>query len=317
MELDAILTQRGWEKRPSFDLVYSWEDLFARGLGVPFLYRNRVVEALYRRLPGKPQVPVRRNCFLMEMEPHVEANVYNRKNIIPYWIDFFLRDSMLPALSRSYSRCPAVFVSSREVFEFLQSRQIDLPVYHLPLSLPDHCLNEDWGRKTYDLVMMGRPNEVLSGFFRQYVESHSCTYVYRRQEESRFLYFDQDGNCLGNLDTHERYMDLMRRCRIGLYATPGMDAGAERTGGFSQVTPRFLEYLSAGCHVVLRYVRNADTDFYGLERFCPSIDTYEQFESRVDGCLRASVDRDLYRRYLAGHVTSARIRTLTKILGQI
>ena len=52
MELDGILTQRTWEKRVSYDLVYAWEDIFSRELGIPLVGRNRMVEALYRRLPG-------------------------------------------------------------------------------------------------------------------------------------------------------------------------------------------------------------------------------------------------------------------------
>lgn len=316
MELTGILTQRNWEKRASFDLVYAWEDSFARNLGIPLRARNRMAEALVRRMPGKPSLPVRGNLLLMEMEPYVGRNVYNRNNVVPYWVDFFLHEDTLPALVRSYNACPFIFVSSREVFEFLENRGTSLPIRHLPLSLPDCFLDGGKEEKVFDLVMMGRPNEVLAGFFRQYVASHDCTYAWRKQENGRYRYYDQSGTCLGDMDTHEKYLSLMRKGRVGIYATPGTDSGSGRTAGFSPVTPRFLEYLSAGCHPVMRYKANADTAFYGLDSICPSVESYEEFETRVDSFLDRPADTDTYREYLSGHLTSVRLRRMIQILSQ-
>ena len=315
MELDGILTQRAWEKRVSFDLVYAWEDIFSRELGIPLVGRNRMVEALYRRLPGRHSVPTGNKRFLLtEMEPLPGGNAYNRAQVIPYWVDFFLREPSLPALIRSYDACPAIFVSSREAYEFLLKQDTGLPLHHLALSLPDDALCDQLPEKEYDVALMGRPDAVLGGFFRRYAEEHACTYVYREIKDGRFLYYDQTGVCLGDVDDHAKFMDLMRRCRVGLYATPGLDDPHGRTHGFSQVTPRFLEYLSAGCHVLMRYRKNPDTDYYGLESFCPIVDTYEDFEARLMDCLQRPVDLDRCRAYLSRHTTSARVREMEQIL---
>ena len=70
MKLEGILTQREWEKRVSFDLVYAWEDIFAQELGVPLVPRSRMAEALVRRLPGRQAVPTgKKHLLLTEMEP--------------------------------------------------------------------------------------------------------------------------------------------------------------------------------------------------------------------------------------------------------
>ncbi len=318
MELDGILTQRALEKRVSFDLVYAWEDIFSRELGIPLVGRNRMVEALYRRLPGRHSVPTGDKRFLLtEMEPLPGGNAYNRAQVIPYWVDFFLREPSLPALVRSYDACPAIFVSSREAYEFLREQGTGLPLYHLALSLPDSVLTDELPEKRYDVALMGRPDAVLGDFFRRYVADHPCTYVYRRIENGRFLYYDQTETCLGDVDDHAKFMDLMRRCRVGLYATPGMDDTDGRTHGFSQVTPRFLEYLSAGCHVLMRYRSNPDTEYYGLASFCPSVDTYDAFERAMTDFIRRPVDMDRNRAYLSGHVTSARARELQQTLSNL
>ena len=101
MKLEGILTQREWEKRVSFDLVYAWEDIFAQELGVPLVPRSRMAEALVRRLPGRQAVPTgKKHLLLTEMEPMPGKNAYNRAQVIPYWIDFFLREPSLPVLTR-------------------------------------------------------------------------------------------------------------------------------------------------------------------------------------------------------------------------
>ena len=318
MKLEGILTQRAWEKGVSFDLVYAWEDIFAREMDIRLVPRNRLEEAVIRRLPGRWAVPTgRKHLLLIEMEPMPGENAYNRAQVIPYWVDFFLREPSLPSLERSYSACPSIFVSSREAYEFLQKQGTGLPLHHLALSLPDSVLTDELPEKQYDVALMGRPDAVLGDFFRRYAAEHPCTYVYRRMEDGRFLYYDQTGTCLGDVDDHARFMDLMRRCRVGLYATPGLDEPDGRTHGFSQVTPRFLEYLSAGCHVLMRYRSNPDTDYYGLGSFCPSADTYDVFERTLTDFLRRPVDMEHYRHYLSGHTTSARAREMQQILSTL
>jgi Protoporphyrinogen oxidase len=149
MKLEGILTQREWEKRVSFDLVYAWEDIFAQELGVPLVPRSRMAEALVRRLPGRQAVPTgKKHLLLTEMEPMPGKNAYNRAQVIPYWIDFFLREPSLPALVHSYNSCPAIFVSSREAYEYLQEQGTGLPLYHLALSLPDNVLTDSLPEKS-------------------------------------------------------------------------------------------------------------------------------------------------------------------------
>ena len=86
------------------------------------------------------------------------------------------------------------------------------------------------------------------------------------------------------LASRDGYLDSMKKSRIALYATPGIDGGEKRTNGFSQVTPRFLEMVASGCNIIARYKTNADTDYYELEKFCQSINTYEEFEKEMDKC---------------------------------
>jgi hypothetical protein len=109
-------------------------------------------------------------------------------------------------------------------------------------------------------------------------------------------------------------MNLMSQSKVGLYATPGIDGDEIRTNGFSQITPRFLEYVSCGCHIIARYNENSDAKFYEIETFSPSIQTYEQFESNLDYALKNEINKTKYSNYLHKHYTSNRAELLKSII---
>ena len=98
-----------------------------------------------------------------------------------------------------------------------------------------------------------------------------------------------------------------------LYSTPGIDGGEEKTRGLSQVTPRFLEAVSSGCHVLSRYKENSDTDFFDLNRITPHISSYEQFESEFDRAIEEDVDMKVYAEYLSKHYTSTIVNQFIKM----
>ena len=188
---------------------------------------------------------------------------------------------------------------------------------HLALSISDkYAIDKDTRfEKIYDLILMGRQNPVLEGFLKQYIKEHpDLYYVYRELKDGKFNYYTNRGESLGDINTREKYMKLMRSARCGLYSTPGIDGGEKRTNGFSQVTPRFLELIACGCHVIARYKPNTDTDYYELERFSKSVDSYEQFERMLDEARSSDVDMQAYSSDLSKHYTSVRANQLKEII---
>lgn len=316
-----IQTLRSYIRHPSFDIVYEWEDEFNRNMNV-HLKVIKKVHFYFHKVLKKINIPVfnfRNNglefCFEMNTEGHLFFN--NRKNVIPCIIDFYNKTEELDKLNILYSKNPCVLISSLEVCEFLIRNNFKKKIYHFPLSLPDKykMLLSDSFEKKYDLVLMGRQNEVLEGFFEKYCDKHiDITYVYRIQKNGKYLYYTNLGECLGDINTREKYINLMCQSKVGLYATPGIDGDELRTNGFSQITPRFLEYVSCGCHILARYNDNSDTRFYEIDAFSPSIQTYEQFESNLDYALKNEIDKFKYSNYLHKHYTSNRAELLKSII---
>lgn len=126
------------------------------------------------------------------------------------------------------------------------------------------------------------------------------------------------GKCWGiSCDLEPIILRLCGNPVIGLYSTPGMDGCKIEANGYNQVTPRFLEYISCGCHVLARYPDNEDTDWYDLQTMAKRINSYEEFEIAVDEARKNPVDMKLYSDYLAKHYTSVRARELEALLKEL
>ena len=324
MKIKQILTNRNLSNGKDYGIVNEWEDVFSQFLNIPLYYDDwkRRDKTIFWKFPWlaayfQTSIPT----FAYVMLPNASPHGNNRKNIIPCMIDFYCREKEeLQQFYKRYDKCPLVLISSKEAYNFLVSIKCPLNIRHLPLSISDkYRINDKTTfNKKYDVVMLGRQNEVLQTFLNEYSERHKdVTYVYGKKEGRGFRYFDQTGVDLGCMSTREDYMNLMRQSRIGLYATPAMDGGRTDTNGFNQVTPRFLEYIANGCHVIARYPNNPDTDFYELNKMTTRIETYDQFEKAMDKLRHEDVDVSCYSQYLKKHYTSNRVQMLLSYLEQI
>lgn len=323
MELTHISTARFYRNEYFFEIVFEWEEAYAKALNVPFFKEKSIINKKWARvIPGllyfaTPHQPT----FAFELNALTKFRPYNNKNVIPNIIDFFLPESQIEQMLNAYKKNPVVLLSSKEAFDYLQQKKdeyhVNINLQHLGLSLSDkYRLTPDKKfEKKYDLVSMGRTNPVLLSFLKQYAAAHpDFTYVICHNENGKYIYYMNEETCIGSLDTRADFFNMMRAGRIGLYATPGIDGGEKRTNGFSQVTPRLLEYLASGCHVIARYKKNSDTDFYEMDDMCPSVNSYDEFEKQIDFALTHEVDMNKSCKYLEKHYTSTRAKQLIEIL---
>lgn len=332
-QIKKIITARDYGTWPSFDLVYEWEDIMTVYLNAPLLHekilnRNRLCSHLPPTFQDVSFVRTLLSCilsnkvvFLYEMGINDRKPQHNNPYIVPCIIDFFLKEKEeLIEFYLKYSKNRVVLISSREVYDFLRSVNCPINIKHLPLSISDRYKihSSTHYEKCYDVALMGRQNPVLEQYVKQYALTHpNFVYVYRILKDGAFNYYTSDGKTVGNIRTREQYMNLMRRSRVGLYSTPGIDGGESRTNGFNQVTPRFLELIACGCHIIARYEKNSDTEYYEIDNFSPSVSSYEEFEGLMDDALKKDVDMEVYSNYLSKHYTSVRCEKLKQIIENI
>lgn len=323
MDIRQIITRRGYETWSSWDLVYEWEDVFVEVNKDMFLYNDfklRTNRYLKKILPFWPTMLQTRNMsFVFDMGAYSYGE--NLPNIIPCIIDFYLRtDSELTSFVKNHNKQKVVFVSSREVYDYLKQKNISLNIEHLPLSISDKykITPETKFDKKYDLILMGRQNLHMENWIHKYAEQNPNLYfVYRKQEGEILNYYTNRGEFLGNINTREEYMNLMRQSRIALYSTPGLEGDKKDTHGFHQVTPRFLECIACGLHVLMCYEENSDTQYYELNKFCPNITSYEQFSTKFNEYLNTEVDMQMYSDYLSSHYTSRRVLRFMDVVKEL
>ena len=317
IQLSRILSRRRVKHRPSWHLVFEWEDEIARALNLPVRSPRRPGwwgRSLARRLGVR--CPRRHDAPMLEfvmIATDTNRGRYGHRSV-PWIIDYFLPDSAVGSFLEATAACQYVLISSREAYEHVIANGGDPAKYlHLPLSLPDRYRLDPTQpmHKDIDLALVGRQTSVLLDFARRYVSSHPGLRVVVKGEKrgGHPWVYDLYGNPVVDIDSREDYLALMRRCRLFLYSTPGMDDG-KPTEGFSQVTPRLLESLACGCIPLMRYPDNPDTRYYDLASLGESIDTYEQFESAADRALSSPVNLDDIAAYLEPRYTSSVVKRL-------
>lgn len=317
MNLTHIRTARLYEKSTSWQLVYEWEDAYKKAFDLPFSFENRLIRAIGNRFPIINKFAFGRKQILVHiMMAPAHTNYYNSKHIIPLIIDYTLSLEQIAGFERAFNQCPFILISSREVYDLLIAHGFKNRVFHLPLSLSDRYFPDEQmlNMKKYDIILMGRQNPMLEKYLNEYAGKHNdFTYVQRVKRDKQFFYYSSTGECLGEINDRIAYMELMKQGRIGLYSTPGLD-NDRAMNGLSHVTPRFLELIASGCHILAKYPDNPDTKYFELDKFSPNITSYEIFERQMDIARSTIIDIKFYQEYLKKHYISNRISELKKIL---
>ena len=333
MKLKLLYTKRKVENRAFFDLVWEWEDVLQQVLNLKFFYEESANDLIFPPIKNKyvrkicNRVPFIKDIFVYPKDLGLRFDMWtwlmpqrrpNAKRIIPWVIDFFVDEKELAQFVQSYKECPLVLISNKEAYEWLlahgeQTSQLKLA--HLSLSIPDrYRISATTSfEKKFDVVLLGRQNPLMQKWFEQYVQEHpNLTYAYPVGDKRS--YYDNNGNYVCDAVSRDDYIALTRQSRIGFFSTPDIDTDHVRSKGFDQVTPRFLELIAAGTHIIARYKPNPDTDYYQLSAFSPSVQNYEEFETAMNYALTHDVDMKKYATYLQQHYTSVRAQQLLEIL---
>lgn len=325
MQLKNIITERKYQFHFAMQIVYEWEEVISRQLGLEFIYESYwggLLNKLLKKLhyPASPRFLFKENSLKVELVAKCESDVYNHPKIVPWIIDFYLTEKDLSSFETAHKNNPFLLVSSKEADDFLTQHNFPIKHYHLPLSIPDKykpgsCADVP---KDIDLVLMGRPNPVLEQWLHTYAAKYpDFSYILRKNHDGKLAYFDNRGSHMEFPDSREEYFRLLRRAKISFYSTPGIDGGEIFTHGFNQVTPRLLEILVCGCHVIARWKDTPDSDYYKLSTLCKNVQTYSDFERLINLYRNEPVEFRNYQAYLEEHYTSVVAAKLEQILKQV
>jgi hypothetical protein len=334
--IQKILSARTYNTLPYMQIVYEWEDEIGKILNLsiesskflrPFnekLIYNRITKKLIseEKLVNLLQVlnktiEFSQNALCFEIYPQSSFinNRSTKSSAIPVILDFWKYEN-LDNFYNVYKNCKLIYISSLEVLNYLNENQIPLNLKHFPISLPSKYkgLTNGNSERPFDIVVIGRQNNILMDYLIEYSSKYKdVTYISQIFLENKIFYKCNNGKLIGPVESRSDYFDLIKLGKVSFYSTPGMDDGAKRTGGFNPVTPRFLELLSANCLLMGRFPDTDETRFFELSKVCPNINTYENFESVLNGHLNKNMknfDFSNQQKLLSKHYTSQRLSQL-------
>lgn len=326
MNLKQIYTRRfGAGQNYAQPIIYEWEDEISKVLDTPVVSYPSVYKYINRLKIHSSLLGPSKGSFRFVINGRDYDEPMNSKHIIPCIIDFFEKGNQLQEFYSKHSRNKLVLLSSPFDYEYLKKNQCPLNIGLFAYSLSDkYAITERRIEKKYDIVLTGRQDPLLYSFFKEYVKKHpDVTYVKRGQEldndtNKTKAYYINGKVCIGAIDTREEFMALQSQGRVTLYGVQGYLDGF--TKGFYHMTPHFLEIIACGSHVIARYPSGADgvdAHFYEFDKFSPSVESYEEFESAMDHALSTEVDMDMYSNYLKKHYTSTRAIELKELLSEL
>lgn len=312
---------------PSFKIVFEWEDIIAKELGLKTRKPGKWAYALFYWRIETFHLTRFYNKILKEkdlnlqfiMQAGIRPISLINKNTIPVIIDFWLEEKSLQGFYNAYQNVPLILVTNREVYEFLKQHECPIPVEHWGLSFPNQyaLTPEKTKNKDYEFCIFGRPNPFFIRMLDDYCRKHpDFKYIRNNADINHRQYIDNAGHIVAEDTGRASYLDMIRRTKISCYTTPGIDESKSQTSTFNQVTPRLFEMLCNGCQVIGHYPNTADVNWYGIEKIVPNVNSYEEFEVVLDRLRSEEFHYEDVHQFMQKHYTSSRIPQLIDILNK-
>lgn len=323
MDIKKILTYKFNKGQCyAFPIIYEWEYIMANEWQASIQKYPLIYRIINRLGIHMPVIGPSKDTFRFVINGSNYDEPMNNKHIIPCIIDFFEPKEKLQDFYKKHSHNKVLLVSSPFDFQYLKENNYPGRVELFAYSLSDkYAIPVVPVEKKYDVVLTGRQDPLLYSFFKEYIYKHpEVTYVKRgasleNDREKTKDYYVNGKECLGAVETREKFIQLQSQGRVTLYGTQGYLDGF--TKGFYHMTPHFLEIIASCSHVIMRYPTGkdgVDPQFYEFDKFSPSIETYEQFETAMNKALTTDVDVKMYSEYLSKHYTSVRAKQLKELL---
>lgn len=329
--IKSVITTREVEKWPSHQVLYEYEDVFCNELNIDLesLTKNEY-KGIKARIIGKLPTKIfnHRICTLkcttgsnsvaFIMNPYISRRYIN-KSVIPIFIDVWHRD--LDTLITLTKELNLFFVISYDMYNSIKNMDPKSKVQYLPLSISDKWISDRQkkiSRKTIDVIQYGRRSEILHSYMLKYVEKHKAIeYIYQVPKDKRLFYYSTTKGELGEIDTREKFMSLLGKCRVSLVSATGYDGSRDTDETFT-VPARFFESAINYCYMIGRYPKNQDFNRLNIEDVCDNVNSYEEFQCLMDAYLNSEtfLKESEYEHFIEDNVTSKRVQSVLKYVGK-
>lgn len=233
------------------------------------------------------------------------------KRFIPIFVDTYAND--IDVIYKMTRKLPFFFITALDVYNLLIEKYPDSRARFMPLSVSDKWRLAEVPVKDIDVIQIGRRSEILHNYMLKYCEKHPrVNYVYLDSKKS-WEYISTVSGSVGKLETREAFMSMLRRARISLTSTPGIETG--RFGAVDFFTPRFFESAVCYCHMIGHYTENKEAEYLNISSVCDNPRNYDEFESAVDRYLseKEFTGKEAMETFIDANLTSKRAVTFWKV----
>ena len=317
-----VYSERGYITWPSWDVLFEWEDMFAKKWGVTVenltnSFTDKVARRIKRYIKKyfpkkvwKYKITDRDKMGVLIIMDAEGYYMLPTKNIIPIYLDF--ARNMIDEIIEATREIPAFFVASKDIYNEMKSKGCE-NVYFIHQCVSDQYYTMDIPAKDIDVIQIGRKNPVLHKFMLDYCKEHpQVEYIYQGEDASLSYVSTTRGN-VGKLPGRAEFVDMIRRAKVSIVSTPKCDNSRNVFGGADLVTARFYESAVLWCNLIGRYTDNEETRELELEKICPNIKDYDEFKAVMDEYLAGKEpDKELYREFIDKHLASTRAGYIRK-----
>lgn len=314
-----IISERNYQHWPSYHVVYEWEDILAQQGFNLVLQKNGLFNKAYRRinriLRNKAKSEFKVNGKEYNIRWVMNAGGYKeyaKINTIPIFLDFPV--NMVNEITNATDKLPFFWVTCMDIYEKLKKTGAN-NAYFIPLSISDKYWTGVIPKKTVDVVQVGRKNPKLHEYMLKYCKKRpEIEYVYQ-SEDGQLAYISTIRGNLGKFDHREEYLQLLSSSRISLVSSPGKDSSRD-FGGIDFITPRFYESAVYYCHMIGRYTKNKESRYIGINKVCPCVENYTEFETILEHYLNKKLfdEKELFDEFIKMNVTTERGKSIMKII---
>jgi hypothetical protein len=279
----SIISLNKVSNSPSYQPIYEWEEVIREEMSIKLVYISRFqffLNRVERKFCNNSHYFLnnknKRNniAFILSLNSSI---FFRDKNIIPIFIDVWGNEIELLLELTKYIE--VFFVTSFEIFNII--KEMRGGVYYIPLSVSDKWINNYIPVKDIDVIQVGRKNKVLHEYMMIYIEKFKdINYIYQDIVDKKRVYISTKFGNIGYLENRENYMNLLKRSKVSLVSSPGID-DSRKTYGIDCITPRFYESAINYSYMLGRYNSNIETEYLGLSEVCDNVKSYEQFENLI------------------------------------
>lgn len=319
----TIVSSRKIQANTSSQIIYEWEDEFCEAFNLPLKQLSTVAKTFVEKLyfhkgffPLVPRTPKADYKLFFSMVAPFEYNFFSMPDYIPLIVD-----AWRPDLWRIEKFCKFnkfIFLGCLEAVEALTKKGLT-NVYYSPVSISQKWQCIQYPEKDIDLLVYGRNHEIMWDWITAVSNSKLHIVMCYPNKEKEYIANSNKKGIIGKVYNREDLMLLLKKSKYSAVSSTGNDkrnkVNAAYTGGFSPVTPRFLECVVNYCQGIGIWYSNPDFNYFGIDDVSIKAESFSQFEDSINKDPDREAIKYKFDNFIDSHWTFRRMQQIRKVVG--